>query len=250
MKRIIVGNWKLYINSLQEAEKLLKDIDHTLPRGIKAEIVICPPVPLAIALRQKYGGKRMSFGTQDVSAETEGAHTGEISARALSESGITYVIVGHVERRAAGDTNEIIAKKIVAALTAGLHPIVCVGERERDQDGTYLSGLEKDIRESLARVSSAFSSRLTIAYDPLWAIGKTEAAPPRVASQSIVFIRKTLAKMWGRDVALKTRIIYGGSVDSENARAFGAEKNIQGLLPGRASVDPKEFAAIIKHFSR
>ena len=249
-KPLIVGNWKMYVNSLADGKKLLKDIDHSFPRGVKADVVVCPPIPLAVVLRRAYAGRRISFGTQDSFWEQEGPFTGATSPRALAESGIEYVILGHAERRMLGDTNEIVAKKVSAALLAGLRPIVCVGENIRDEEGKHFATLKTEIVESLSRTASASAGRIAIAYDPLWAIGAKEPAPPRVAAQSIIFIRKTLAEMWGREQALKTRIIYGGSVDSEHAVLFASEKSIQGLLPGRASVDAKEFCAIIKEFSR
>lgn len=249
-KPLIVGNWKLYINSLVEGRKLLKDIDRAFPRGVKADVVVCVPVPLSIALRQEYKGKKIALGTQDTFWEAEGAFTGAVSPRVLAGSRIEYVLIGHAERRTLGDTNEIVAKKMAAALTAGLRPILCVGEKTYDKDGAHFEILKAEIIESLSRTSPASAGKIAIAYDPLWAIGADVPASPRVAAQSIIFIRKTLVEMWGREQAVKTRIIYGGSVDSAHAYAFATEKSIQGLLPGRASVNAKEFCAIIKEFSR
>jgi triosephosphate isomerase len=250
MRNLILGNWKLYVHSLDEGRKLLRAIDRSFPRGVKADVVVCPPVALAVALRAGYRGKRIAFGTQDVSTESEGAHTGEVSAVNLAESGIEYVIVGHAERRAQGDTDTIVAKKAAVALAANLHPIVCVGESVRDKDGGHFTFLKKNITESLARVEPARASALTIAYDPLWAIGQNEAPTPAVIREAVIFIRKTLADMWGRERALKTRIIYGGSVDSASAGIIAESAGVQGVLPGRASVQAEEFCAIIKAFSR
>ena len=248
MKRLIIGNWKLYVSSLKEGKKLLADIDKKFPRGVKADIVVCPPVALAAALKAGYRGKRIAFGTQNVFWD-EGAHTGQVAASSLKNAGIDYVLIGHSEMRAEGETNEAVAKKTAAALAARLHPIVCIGETTRDVEGKFFSEIERMTKESLARVEPVHSARLTIAYEPVWAIGKEEAASPRVAVESILYIRKTLADMWGRERALKTRIIYGASVTPENAALFAEEKNIQGLLPGRASVDAAEFTSIIKAFS-
>ncbi|OGG44132.1 hypothetical protein A2841_03990 [Candidatus Kaiserbacteria bacterium RIFCSPHIGHO2_01_FULL_48_10] len=248
-KPLIVGNWKMYVNTFSEGKKLLKEIDHAFPRGIKADVVVCPPVALAIGLRREYAGRRIVFGTQDSFWEQEGAFTGGVSPRALFDSGIEYVIIGHAEQRMRGDTNDIVAKKVSAALLAGLRPVVCVGENARDEEGKHFGALKTEIVESLARVAPSSAGKVIIAYDPLWAIGQDTPAPPRLAAQSIIFIRKTLAEMWGREQALKTRIIYGGSVDSAHASLFAEEKSIQGLLPGRASVDAREFCAIIKAFS-
>lgn len=256
MKNLIVGNWKLYVRSLQEGKKLLKAIDRSFPRGVKADVVVCPPVALAVALRAGYSGRRIAFGTQDISIETEGAHTGGVSAVNLAESGIEYVIVGHAERRlpaqagARGDTDEMVAQKTAIALASGLHPIVCVGELERDKDGGHFAALKKNVSGSLSRVEPGRTHDLSIAYDPLWAIGQREAPSPAVIREAVIFIRKTLADMWGRERALKTRIIYGGSVDGASADVIAEGAGVQGLLPGRASVRPEEFCAIIKAFSK
>lgn len=253
-KTLVVGNWKLYVSSLVDAKKLLQNIDKKIPRpgragGTKAEIVVCPPMPLLVALRAAYGGKRIAFGAQDCSFELEGAHTGETSPRTLAKSGIEYVILGHSERRAQGETNDIIAKKVAAAIAEKLKPIVCVGERERDPNALYLGTFAKDISESLARVEAVHASKITIAYEPVWAIGGEEAPEPRVIMEAVIFIRKTLADMWGRDAAFKTRIIYGGSVNADNAALLATDAKISGVLPGHHSVNADSFATIIRAFS-
>lgn len=250
MKKLIIGNWKLYVNTPVEGKKLLRDIDKKLPRGLKVEVAICPQVALAPLLKSGYGGKRIAFGTQDVFFEDSGAHTGGISPKALVASGIKYVIVGHAERRAEGDTDEIVSKKAVAAIQAKLHPVICVGEPVRDQEGAYLTYLAKNVMDSLARIEASDASKFTVAYDPLWAIGAPEAPSPRTVAEAVMFIRKTIADMWGRERALKVRIIYGGSVNAASAKAFAEAPGIQGLLPGRASVDAEEFTNIVRAFKK
>ncbi len=250
MKKLVIGNWKLYVNTPAEGKKLLRDIDKKLPRGLKVEVAICPQVALASLLKSGYSGKRIAFGTQDVFSEDVGAHTGAVSPKALVSSGIKYVIVGHAERRAQGDTDEIVAKKAVAAIKAKLHPIVCVGEPTRDSEGAYLTYLTNNVTASLARIEAADAARFTVAYDPLWAIGAAEAPSPRVVAEAVMFIRKTIADMWGRERALKVRIIYGGSVNAASASEFAKTPGIQGLLPGRASVNAEEFTNIIRAFQK
>lgn len=249
MQKLIVGNWKLYVKTFEEGKKLLKALDKKLPRGVKTNVVVCPPVALAAALKREYKGKRIAFGTQDAFWEGEGAFTGQVSPSNLSSAGVSYVILGHSERRSLGETDEDVAKKAVSALSARLHPVICVGETERDQDGKFFSVIEKSVKASLARIEPRDAGKFTVAYEPVWAIGKTEAASPRMAAEAILYIRKTIADMWGREKALKVRIIYGASVSAENAQAFSAEKTIQGLLAGRASVDAEEFTNIIRAFS-
>lgn len=249
MQKLIVGNWKLYVSSPKEGKALLASIKRSLPKTSKTVIVICPPVTLAVYLRDSYSGKRIAFGTQDVSTEVDGSHTGEVSARSLKESGIEYVMVGHAERRGKGDTDEVVSKKAAVALAEGLQVIMCVGEKERDQDGAHFAELKKNVLHSLERVEPEDAKRITIAYDPLWAIGNAEAPTPRIIKESIIFIRKTLVEMWGRERGLKVRIIYGGSAMSESAKSIRDEGGVDGLLLGRASVDPQEFSEIIKSFS-
>ncbi|MBV9349581.1 MAG: triosephosphate isomerase [Patescibacteria group bacterium] len=249
MKSLVVGNWKLYVGTIPEGKKLLRSIDKKFPRGSRALVAVCPPVPLAVALKKEYGGRRILFGTQDVSYDADGAHTGSISPVTLKASGIEYVILGHAEKRALGDTDEDVSKKAVAALNAKLHPIICVGERERDDEGSHFSYLAKNVSVSLSRVESAHASRLTVAYDPLWAIGESDPPAARVVSEGIIFIRKTLVELWGRDAAEKTRIIYGGSVNAESAKNLVDNSHVQGFLVGRASTDAESFVSIMKAFT-
>ena len=250
MKSLIIGNWKLYVNTPAEGKKLIRAIDKSLPRKLTVEIALCPQVSLAPLLKSGFGGKRIAFGTQDVFWEASGAHTGSVSPESLHASGITYVILGHAEARAQGDSDETVAKKAKAAIEHKLHPIVCVGEPVSDAQGAYLSYLSNNVRMSLSRIDPKDASRFTIAYDPLWAIGLEKAPPPRTVSESVMFVRKTIADMWGRERALKVRIIYGGSVNAESARELKEIGGIQGLLPGRASVNAKEFTDIIRAFSK
>lgn len=246
---LVVGNWKLYVESLAEGKRLVRDIDRKLPRRLEATAVICPPVPFAAALRAGYGGKRLKFGAQDASDEVEGAHTGESSPRALAKSGIEYVILGHSELRARGETNEMVAKKAAAVLAERLVPIICVSERERDPNAVYLTEFAKDIAGSLARVEPSAASRIIIAYEPSWAIGGEEPPLPRAITEMTVFVRKTLAGMWGRDAAFRTRVIYGGSINTENAPALAKDAEIDGVLVGHHSVEADAFADIIRAFS-
>ncbi|MES2014380.1 MAG: triose-phosphate isomerase [Patescibacteria group bacterium] len=249
MKKLIVGNWKLYINTPQEGKKLIRDIDKKLPRSLKVEVALCPQVSLAALLKSGYSGKRMAFGTQDLFTEESGAYTGQVSAKSLTASGIKYVIVGHAERRAEGDTDEIVAKKAVAAIATKLHPVICVGESSRDSEGAFFSQLAAMVTASLSRIDAVDAAKFTIAYEPVWAIGAGEAPSPRTVAEAAMFIRKTIADMWGRERALKVRIIYGGAVTAESAKAFATSGGIQGLLPGRASVDATEFTNIIRAFN-
>lgn len=250
MKKLVVGNWKLYINSPRDAKKLFVAIDKKLPKKINALVALCPQVSLAPLVKAGYRGRRIALGTQDVSVETEGAHTGSISPKSLSESGLQYVIVGHAEKRAQGDTDEIVSKKAASAISAKLHPIICIGEAERDIEGNHFTYIAESVMASLERLDPKDASRFTIAYEPVWAIGAPMAPNARLVGEATMFIRKTLVEMWGRETAQKVRIIYGGSVNAANAKEFADSGSTQGFLLGRASIEPAEFISIVNAFSK
>lgn len=246
-KALVVGNWKSYVTTFNEAKKLFKDIEKALPKRMSADVVVCPPFPFIDYLADSYSGERIAFGAQDAHFEV-GAATGTVSVPALKSVGARYIIVGHAERRAAGDTDDIVAKKVGAVLDEKLTPIVCVGEKERDKDGHYLKALEKSVEASLAQVQERDMKKVVIAYEPVWAIGAALPPEARTIRETIIFIRKILANMFGREVALKARIIYGGAVDDGNAHELMANSGTGGFLLGRASVDAEKFSAIVSMF--
>lgn len=244
-KPLIIGNWKAYVESLVEARKLLKGIDAALPRGVKAELVVCPPTPFIHALASAYRGRRIAFGAQGLDAEG-GKHTGAETAAMLSGLGVSYVIVGHSEQREEGDTDGLVAKKIRTVFEAGLTPILAVGERARDTGGQYLSALEASLLASLAQVESAALKKLVIAYEPVWAVGASSTPTAREIRETVIFLRKTLASRFDRALALKVRIIYGGDVNAGNASALRGGSDTAGFLIGRASIDAREFSDIVR----
>lgn len=246
-KALIVGNWKSYVTTFKEAQVLFKEIEKTLPRQIKSDVVVCPPFPFIDFLSDSYSGERIMFGAQDAHFET-GAATGTVSVPALKSIGVKYVIVGHAERRAMGETDEVVSKKVGAVLDEKLTPIVCLGESSRDKDGHYLKELEISIKASLDGIQEKDLKKLIIAYEPVWAIGAPLPPDARTIRETIIFIRKVLAGMLGRNAALKARIIYGGAVDSENAEDLIQNSGALGFLLGRASVDAEQFGAIVSMF--
>jgi len=245
-KKIIVANWKMNPGTLHEAEEIFMGIKKET-KGADAKVVICPPFVYMNELKRLFMKDRLSLGAQNVSHEAKGAFTGEISTEMLQTVGADYVIIGHSERRAMGESDELIAKKTAAALRAGLSVILCVGEKERDEQGAYLGLLKKQMSESLAGVPKRYAENLIVAYEPIWAIGKgNEAIDAHGLHQMTIFIRKHLIDIYKGVAASSVRIIYGGSVNPDNAGAMVHEGEVDGLLVGRESLSPERFGLIVK----
>ena len=246
MKPLIIGNWKMRPDTLQGARTLLQNTLRKLPKG--AEVVLCPPAPYLSLLASGYRGRSITFGAQDVSAEESGSHTGEYTAFMLSSMKLTHTILGHSERRRAGETSELVNKKIGAALRARLTPVVCIGEVTRDGEGKYLKVLEEEMHTTLAGVKPADARRLVLAYEPVWAIGKNtdDALSPLSLQETVLFIRKVMSELWDRKVALAVPILYGGSVTPENAQLLKQDGGVTGFLVGHESLDPDHFREIVR----
>ncbi len=247
-KKIIVANWKMNPASLKEAKSIFNAVKKTASRLTNAETVICPPfvyLPEIVSSVSK-----LKLGTQDLSVfDFEGAHTGEISAKMLKNLGVKYAIIGHSERRKNGETNETINKKIGIALSRGLKVIFCVGEEKRDNDGKFAEVIESQIGEGLKGFSDGFLKNLIIAYEPVWAISggaKSKADDQESAFKVAVLIRKILMDFVGNEMARKIPLLYGGSVNSENAGKFLKDGQMSGLLVGSKSLDKKEFKKILE----
>lgn len=247
MKHLIVGNWKMAPASAREAKQLFLAVKKSTTSLRSTQAVLCPPFLYLSALAQGAKGERLVFGAQDASLWDEDAHTGDISPVMLAGAGAKYVIVGHSERRSAGDTDDMVNKKTRAVLSEGLRVILCVGERERDEHGEYAKHIAGQVRSALAGVSRAHLSRIVIAYEPVWAIGKhaTASATPADFLEVSIVIKKTLVELYGKDGAEHTPILYGGSVNEKNSEGFLAEGGADGLLVGRASLNAVAFSAIL-----
>ena len=246
-KKIIIANWKMNPVSFKEAEKLFKNINKSFSGLKKTDIVVCSP-DIYLAKLKKLA-KKITLGGQNIFYEESGAYTGEISAEMLYDTGAKYVILGHSERRNIfGESNEDINKKIKAALPAGLVPVLCVGEKERNENHEYLNFVKEQIESAFKNIVKASISKIIVAYEPVWAIGKNavrEATAEEFLEISI-FIRKVLSDKFGAQDASKVKIIYGGSVSSKNAEAFLEIGQADGFLVGRASLDANKFGEIIK----
>jgi triosephosphate isomerase len=246
-KKIVIANWKMNPISEKLAEKLFKDTNKVVSKLKNTDIIICPP-DIYLNKLKKFA-KKIKLGAQDCFYEESGAYTGEISAEMLYGIGARYVILGHSERRIIlGESNEDVNKKIKSALFAGLIPIVCIGEKERDQENNYLNFVKEQIEVAFKNILKNSVSKIIVAYEPVWAIGKNavrEATPEEFLEISI-FIKKVLSDKFGMQAVNKIKIIYGGSVGTKNVEDFIKIGHADGFLIGRASLDSVKFGEIIK----
>jgi triosephosphate isomerase len=248
-KPIIIANWKMNPPTYEEAEKLVTNLWSDIAKNRKTKIIICPPFIWLYDLSQK-DKKSVAFGAQDVFWTDRGAFTGEISPTMLKFAGVEYVIIGHSERKVyLGETDEMINKKLKAALGKGLVSILCVGEREREGGDGIPVVVGEQLKKALAGVSKNLIKKVIVAYEPIWAISTmpgAKADTPDNAFRASIFIRKTLTDLFGRKAAGEVKIIYGGSVNSGNISGFIKEGKMEGALVGGASLDPAEFIKIME----
>lgn len=246
-KKLMAANWKMYKTPSQtgaffsEFLPLMADLS-------RDEIVVCPPFVCLHAAVDAVRDSQVKIGAQNLYWQKEGAFTGEVSADMLVAARCTHVIIGHSERRQYfGETDDTVNLKLKSALNADLTPIICVGEvLEERESGLTEDVLRRQCATAFRNISATKASALAIAYEPVWAIGTGKTATPQLAAQAHQFIRGEAGKTFGKDFANELRILYGGSVKPENAKALMAEEEIDGALVGGASLDPKSFAAIIK----
>lgn len=243
---VIAGNWKMHKTS-GETVTYFETFLPLVTAASHCQIVICPPFVDLPAAIQAVRSTAIEIGAQDVFWLKEGAYTGEISAPMLAAIGCRWVIVGHSERRQYfGETNETVFNKTVAALEAGLNPIVCVGERlEQREAGATEEVLSKQFTDGIERLEREQFARIVLAYEPVWAIGTGKTATPEIASAVHSFLRARIRMRFGAGPADACRILYGGSVKPDNIKALMTEPDIDGALVGGASLGPASFAAIV-----
>jgi triosephosphate isomerase len=247
-KKLIAANWKMYKNPAQTKD-FFREFLPLVSAHDRDEIVVCPPYVDLHAAIESAKGSKVAVGAQNVYWKEEGAFTGEISPAMLVAAGCTHVIIGHSERRQYfGETDDTVNLKLKAVVASGLTPIVCVGEVLEERE----AGLTEDVlRRQCMRAFSALSAkkaaRLVVAYEPVWAIGTGKTATPEMASDAHLLIRGEAAKAFGDEFGAGLRILYGGSVKPENAKALMSQDEIDGALVGGASLDAKSFAAIVKY---
>ena len=231
----------------KEAVSLAKKVEEGARRFKNIEVVIAPPFPFLATVAEVL--RKAKLGAQDASWMERGAYTGEVSWAQLKKLGVQYTIIGHSERRMyMNETNEVINKKIIALLEHGMGAILCVGEREREEN-EIPALVGEEIRKALHGIKKASLKNLVIAYEPIWAISTSPGARPDTpdsAFRAMVYIRRVLTELFTRTLADSVRIIYGGSVNKENARGFLSAGNMQGALVGGASLDAEHFLKILE----
>lgn len=246
-KSIIAGNWKMH-NTVEEAVKLVTELK-PLVKDAECDVVVCPTFVCLDAVKKAAEGTNIKVGAQNMYFEEKGAFTGEVSPNMLQAMGIDYVIIGHSERRQYfNETDESVNKKLKAAFSHNLVPILCVGESLNERESGITSEvIGRQIKLDLSGLTSEMVEKLVVAYEPIWAIGTGKTATKEEANETIAFIRKTIASIYGNDVADKTRIQYGGSVKPSTIKEQMSMSDIDGALVGGASLKAEDFSAIVNY---
>lgn len=251
-KPIIAGNWKMHLTHL-EAIHAVQKLSYSLDSKDyeQADVVVCPAFTALRSVQTTLESDRIpiALGAQDCFYEKDGAFTGEVSPIMLSKLNVSYVIVGHSERRAFfGDTDDVVNKKVHAVVNGGMTPIMCVGESLEQRDaGETESWVTGQVKSGLGGLKADQVAKMVIAYEPVWAIGTGRNATAEDAAGVIAVIRQTVRDLFGADAGDQVRIQYGGSVKPGNIAEFMAQPEIDGALVGGASLDPEEFARVIRY---
>jgi triosephosphate isomerase len=241
----VAGNWKMH-RTIGEAVDLIRQLREQLAAG-RAEVMVAPPFTALAAVKRALEGTGIALGAQNVHWEAQGAFTGEVSPPMLREVGCQYVIVGHSERRQLfGETDATVSRKALAVLHAGMRPIVCIGEALGERDaGRTLEVVSRQLHGSLAGIGMEEMAQVTLAYEPVWAIGTGRNATPAQAQEVHAHVRESLIGLFGRPVGSAVRIQYGGSVKADNAVELLGQPDVDGALVGGASLNAEQFAAIV-----
>ena len=246
-KVFIAGNWKMN-KTAAEAKALCEALKESLaPLAGKVEVAVCPTFTSLATAVEVLKGSNVKVGAQNIHWAENGAFTGEISGAMLKEIGVEYVIIGHSERRQYfGETDETVNKRMQAALANGLKPILCIGETlEEREDNKTEAVLEQQLKGAFADICECKMDQITIAYEPVWAIGTGKTATPEMAEETHAFIRKTIAALYNEAIADAMVIQYGGSMKPENAQALVAQADIDGGLIGGAALKADSFTALV-----
>ncbi|MDI9258223.1 triose-phosphate isomerase [Flavobacterium sedimenticola] len=245
-QKIVAGNWKMHKNA-EETEDLLNELIDKLPNDVEAQIIVAPTfINLASAV-DHLEFTNIGVAAQNMHQNESGAYTGEISADMLKSVGVNIVILGHSERRAYfHETDTILAQKVTTALKHDMNVIFCFGEELKDrQNKQHFNVVENQLRDGLFHIENRDWEQIVLAYEPVWAIGTGETATPEQAQEMHEFIRETIRKRYGSDIAENVSILYGGSVKPENAKEIFSKPDVDGGLIGGAALKADDFAAIV-----
>jgi triosephosphate isomerase (TIM) len=248
---LVIGNWKMY-GTVAEARLLATGVRDALRRVRGVDVVLCPPFTALAAVADIVRDSAVALGAQNCHWDAQGAHTGEIAPPMLVELGCRYVLIGHSERRKEmGESDDLVNRKMKAAIEHGLIPVLCVGESadERRQGLTFTT-VEGQLRAGLAGLTGEPIAKIALAYEPIWAIGTGVNATPAQASEVHGYLRGLLSELTAKEVAQTMRILYGGSVKADNAAELTAAAEIDGALVGGASLKAMDFVAIARHAAK
>lgn len=247
-KPLMVGNWKMKPATLQDAKAIYQKVAKVAGTFRNVDIVVAPPAVFLSELKRASPSKKIKWAAQDCFTKREASATGELSPSQLKSVGVSYVILGHSERRALGDTNESVRAKMDAALAEGLTVILCIGESNRDRAGEYLGFLEAQLTSAFKGRARTELDRIIVAYEPLWAIGKSAKDANVQAGdvhEMMIFVRKYFADRYGKTIAEERVVLYGGSAEPVNTEMLLREGHADGLLIGHASIVPSEFIEML-----
>jgi triosephosphate isomerase len=246
---LIIGNWKQNPATVLEAERLAAGIRSAVAKHAKNERVylgLAPSLLHLLVVHKKLGSAPIMRGAQTLSTHAGGAHTGEVSAVQLRDTGVDFAIIGHSERRAAGETDAQVAEQVAVALRHKIIPVVCVGEKTRDQKGAFYEMIKAQLAAIVTDLPSSGVKKLVIAYEPIWAIGTGKTASAADVVDMSAHIRQTLAELTDDKTARAVRLLYGGSVKPHNAYALHTGGGMGGFLVGGASLNVEDFTGIVE----
>ncbi len=243
---LIVANWKMNPDTAEEAGNIARAIKKNSKNFGKTKVVLCPPFTFLNEVSNIISGSKVSLGAQDVFIGSGLSHTGEISSEILKNLGAKYIIVGHSEMRGNGYTDEIVEKKLLGAVEEGFKVILCVGEKERSEHGEQFEFIKSELHSALSNFPKKLIKNLVIAYEPIWAIGKSEAMKGEEIYEINIFIKRVVSDILKIKDADDIKVLYGGSVTENNAKEITEKGKIDGLLIGRESLKVENFLELIK----
>lgn len=249
INKLIVANWKMNPGSVNKAKEIITQINKKSRSFGSVCLIVCPPfVFLNEVSRVINSSRKIILGAQDVFVGQGVSHTGEVGIELLKAIGVRYVLVGHSERRAYLDNNEVVKEKMLESLKSGLKVILCVGEKERNEHGDHYHEIKEQIENAIIKLPKKLTKNLIIAYEPVWAIGKSEniAMKPEQLHEITIFIKRLISDTLGVKEVEKVKILYGGSVTKNNAKEIIEKGNVDGLLIGRESLKSDDFLELIK----